>query len=214
MAAGSMAQVAIAWGAFVAWAIASFTVLEAVWPRRPGWPGVRRIALATALLAIDSAVAGVLVRPPAAAAPVARLAAAWLVTELLMYGVHRAMHRVPWLWRFHRLHHADAPLAWSTGWIIHPIDAALFAACAVGGGLVAGAGVPGAAWFLVGRRVWTLVLHANLAWPASALDRAIATPPFHHRHHREDLAPANFASTLPLLDQLFGTYAEAPPTHA
>ncbi|MEP6863497.1 MAG: hypothetical protein ABJE66_22930 [Deltaproteobacteria bacterium] len=34
---------------------------------------------------------------------------------------------------------------------------------------------------------------------------AFATPAFHARHHREELAPANFASTLPILDRLFGT---------
>ena len=55
------------------------------------------------------------------------------------------------------------------------------------------------------RRAWTIVLHADLAWPPSALDRVIATPPFHRRHHREDLPPGNFASTLPVLDRVFGT---------
>jgi len=35
----------------------------------------------------------------------------------------------------------------------------------------------------------------------------------HHRHHCEDLAPANFASTLPVLDRLFGTSAATPRTN-
>jgi len=89
----------------------------------------------------------------------------------------------------------------------HPVDAALFATCALLGGVLAGAGAPGAAWFVVGRRAWTVLLHANIAWPTSALDRIVATPAFHHRHHREDRAPANFASTLPVLDHLFGTWS-------
>jgi hypothetical protein len=44
----------------------------------------------------------------------------------------------------------------------------------------------------------------RVAWPARPLDRIIATPPFHHRHHREDLTPASVASTFPVLDHLSG----------
>jgi sterol desaturase/sphingolipid hydroxylase (fatty acid hydroxylase superfamily) len=132
---------------------------------------------------------------------------AGLVAELVVYWLHRAMHRVPWLWRFHRLHHDGAPLAWVSAWRVHPVDAALFAAAALIGGVVAGSGAPAALGFVVGRRAWTVLLHADVAWPASPCDRVVATPPFHERHHREDLPAANFASTLPVLDQLFGTYA-------
>ncbi len=42
-------------------------------------------------------------------------------------------------------------------------------------------------WFFVGRRAWTVALHANVAWPSAA----------------------NFASTLPILDRIFGTSAPA-----
>jgi sterol desaturase/sphingolipid hydroxylase (fatty acid hydroxylase superfamily) len=203
-----MASFAVAWCAFVVWALASFTALESVWARHAGRPGVRRIAIAAGLMAIDGAIARLVVRTSDAGAPMARLVLAWLVTELAMYGVHRAMHRVPWLWRFHRLHHGGGPLAWTTAWLIHPIDALLFASAAALGGLLGGAGIPGAVWFIVGRRAWTVVLHANIAWPASVLDRVIATPAFHHRHHREDREPANFASTLPVLDWLFGSDAD------
>jgi sterol desaturase/sphingolipid hydroxylase (fatty acid hydroxylase superfamily) len=204
-----MVHFALAWCAFLAWAGATFTALERVWARHPARPAPRRIAAAAILLAVDGAIARVLVASSPDPQPVTRLVLAWLLAELLLYWVHRAMHRVPVLWRFHRLHHDGEPLAWATAWYVHPVDATLFATCAMLGGMLAGSGAPGAAWFIVGRRAWTVLLHANLAWPASVLDRFIATPPFHHRHHREDLAPANFASTLPVLDRLFGTAAGA-----
>jgi sterol desaturase/sphingolipid hydroxylase (fatty acid hydroxylase superfamily) len=203
-----MAQFALAWCVFLAWAFVTFTALEHVWARRSGRPAPRRIAAAALLLAVDGAIARVVVHASPDPQPLVRLTLAWLLAEVLLYWVHRAMHRVPVLWRFHRLHHDGEPLAWTTAWYLHPVDAALFAACAMLGGVLAGSGAPGAAWFVVGRRAWTVLLHANLAWPASVLDRIVATPAFHHRHHREDLAPANFASTLPVLDRLFGTSAE------
>lgn len=193
-----MADVALAWLALVTWAMATFTALEHVWPRRRVPVGGHRIALAGALLAIDIAIARQLI--DAAGAPaLLHGAVGWLVAELAMYGVHRAMHRLPVLWRFHRLHHDEA-LAWTTAWRVHPVDAALFSGCIALGGAVAG--LPTAAWFVVGRRAWTVVLHANIGWPTSPLDHVIATPAFHERHHRDNV---NFASTLPAIDRLFGT---------
>ena len=158
-----MVQFAVAWCAFLAWAIATFTVLERFWPRHDRRPGWRRIAGASILLAVDAAIARAIVVTSADGAPVARLALAWLIAEVLLYWVHRAMHSIPLLWRFHRWHHDGEPLTWVTAWVVHPIDAALLAACALAGGVLAGAGAPGAAWFVVGRRVWTVLLHANVS---------------------------------------------------
>jgi sterol desaturase/sphingolipid hydroxylase (fatty acid hydroxylase superfamily) len=202
-----MVQLALGWAVFLVWALVTFTVLEHAWPRRPGHPAPRRIAIAACLLAVDAAIARAIVPSSPAAGPIARIVLAWLVTEVLLYWVHRAMHRVPMLWRFHRMHHGGEPLSWVAAWYLHPVDAALLASCAWLGGVVAGAGIAGVTWFVVGRRAWTVLLHANLAWPRTALDEIVATPPFHDRHHCEELAPANFASTLPVLDRLFGSHA-------
>ncbi|HWO18917.1 MAG TPA: sterol desaturase family protein [Kofleriaceae bacterium] len=207
-----MAAFALGWVAFVAWALATFTALEHLVPRRHAPVPARRIAIAAALLAAEGTIARALVWAEPDPSSLARAVLAWLLAELAHYAVHRAMHRVPWLWRFHRLHHDGEPLAWATAWYVHPVDSALFAAAITLGAVIAGEGAPAMIWLVVGRRAWTVVLHANIAWPSSALDRVIATPAFHHRHHREDLPPANFASTLPLLDQLFGTYAAASPS--
>lgn len=202
-----MAAFALGWLAFVAWAIATFSALERLVPRHRAPLPARRIAIAAGLLAAEAAIARALLWSSPEPSSLARAALAWLLAEVAHYAVHRAMHRVPWLWRFHRLHHDGEPLAWATAWYVHPVDAALFAGATTLGALVAGEAAPAMLWFLVGRRAWTVALHANLAWPASALDRVVATPAFHHRHHCEELPPGNFASTLPILDQLFGTFA-------
>jgi len=215
-----------AWLRFAAWSLITFSVLERIIPRHPlgratfersndraidrslgrrrRW---RRIGGAIALLGIDALIVRSIVRTSPAPQPVLGLIAAWLVSELAAYWLHRAMHRVPLLWRFHRLHHDGTPVSWSDAWRSHPVDAAAFACTTLLGGLVTGTGAPGAAWIVVGQRAWTVLLHASIAWRRGPLDHAIATPPFHHRHHREDLRPANFASMLPALDRLFGTAA-------
>ncbi len=160
----------------------------------------RALALACALLVTDGEIGRIAHMPAAGTA--ARMLLAVVLVELADYAVHRAMHAVPLLWRFHRLHH-DEPLAWHVAWRIHPVDAALFAAGTTAACWLAGAPLPGAAAFVIGRRLWTMVIHANVAWPASTLDHVIATPAFHRVHHE---ARGNFASTLPVLDRVFGTY--------
>lgn len=194
------------WAAFATWSIAVFTALEAAVPRRRARPAWRAIAAAVGLLAVDAAVTRWLALPRPAAS-VARVVVAWLCAELASYGVHRAMHAAPVLWRFHRLHHVREPLAWHVAWRSHPIDTAAFALAIAAASWLVGAPAPAAIGFVIGRRVWTVVLHANIAWPASWLDRVVSTPSFHHRHHREDLAAANFASSLPVIDHVFGTWA-------
>jgi sterol desaturase/sphingolipid hydroxylase (fatty acid hydroxylase superfamily) len=188
------------WLVFAVGATAMFVALEQLAPRRAAPIRWRAIALAGVLLVVDGTITQI--APMPAAGSIARVALALVLVEIADYAIHRAMHAVPLLWRFHRLHH-DGELAWHAGWRIHPIDAGLFAAGTSAACWLAGAPLPVAAAFVIGRRVWTLVLHGNLAWPASALDTVIATPAFHRIHHE---ACANFASTLPVIDRVFGTY--------
>lgn len=197
--------------AFVAWAIPCFLVLEAALPRTRTPVRWRALALACLLLAANSALVRVLrIAPPLATITTARIAGAWIATELGAYALHRAMHGVPLLWRIHRLHHADdavAPLAFHRSWWIHPLDVALFTVTAGATTALAGAPLVAAPWFLIVRRAWGILLHANVRWPASWLDHLIVTPAIHHRHHRDDLPPANFAGSFAILDRVFGTWA-------
>jgi sterol desaturase/sphingolipid hydroxylase (fatty acid hydroxylase superfamily) len=194
----------VGWLALVAWAIPVFVVTEALVPRRRQRIAWRAIAFAAVLVGVDALVMRSFAFAPTRGTAL-RSVAAFGVAELLAYVVHRAMHHVPVLWRFHRLHHTDEPLAWHVAWRIHPIDAALFALANVAACYAVGAPLPASIAFVVGRRVWTIVIHANVAWPQSALDALIATPAFHRRHHEEARAAANFASTFPIIDRVFGT---------
>jgi sterol desaturase/sphingolipid hydroxylase (fatty acid hydroxylase superfamily) len=202
MTTDAVVRFAVGWLALVAWTIVAFAVVERMRPRHVRHPRAGRVATAAGLLAIDAAIARAIVHGVQGG----RVVLVWLLGEVLHYAFHRAMHRVPQLWRFHRLHHQDVPLTWTTTWFVHPMDAGLTACCAVAAALLVGGGLPTALWYVVGRRVWSIVLHANIAWPATVFDSIVATPAFHARHHREDLPPANFASTLPVLDRVFGTY--------
>ncbi len=78
------------------------------WCRRGALAGPRRRAGGV----VDSRLAGAGSRLGSAArAGACRAAVAWvvsvLVLDLAVYAQHVAMHKVPWLWPLHRVHHAD-----------------------------------------------------------------------------------------------------------
>lgn len=58
--------------------------------------------------------------------------AAFLMLDLTRYLVHRLYHTVPWLWRFHRVHHADPDFDFSTAFRFHPVEATTMRAAYVG----------------------------------------------------------------------------------
>ena len=48
--------------------------------------------------------------------------AALAIADLFQYGVHRAFHAVPWLWRFHAIHHSSREMDWLAGSRLHLFD--------------------------------------------------------------------------------------------
>lgn len=137
----------------------------------------------------------------------ARLFLAFIGAELMAYLVHRALHEVPWLWRFHRVHHAPRELDWLKAWRQHPVDVALHALAVALPGVLLGAPLSGLAPLVLLRRLWTGLLHANVDLDFGPLEGVIATPKFHHLHHHPEprYFNANYAGLFPWLDTLFGT---------
>ncbi len=131
-------------------------------------------------------------------------AAALLIVEVTGYWAHRAMHRVPLLWRIHAVHHSSEHLDWLAAVRVHPLDQVLgrtlgFAALRLLGfsPLITG----GALVVVV---LWAIFLHANVRFRLRWLQRVVSTPFFHHWHHAGG-ADCNFAGLFPFVDRLFGT---------
>ncbi len=60
-----------------------------------------------------------------AAAPLASALALLLAVDLALFGAHWLMHRVPWLWEFHKVHHAAPVLTPLTAYRFHPVEETL-----------------------------------------------------------------------------------------
>lgn len=144
----------------------------------------------------------------------ARLLAALVAGEIGYYWGHRCLHEIPLLWRFHALHHSATRIDFLVNARAHPIDMVFGRLCGVIPLYVLGlAGPAGAAdsampvlITLVGT-IWSFFIHANVRWRFGPLEWVISTPAFHHWHHSlADPVNRNYASTLPWIDRLFGTF--------
>jgi sterol desaturase/sphingolipid hydroxylase (fatty acid hydroxylase superfamily) len=134
-----------------------------------------------------------------------------LALDLTEYLRHRISHRVPWLWRLHRVHHTDRQIDVTSSLRSHPLEQALrplFDATAI---LLVGI-VPLALAVHALLQIATLLFqHANVALPA-ALDRWLAwitpTPAYHLVHHsrRRLQTDSNYGACFTLWDRLFGSF--------
>jgi len=145
-----------------------------------------------------------------------RLVGALVVGDFGYYWGHRWMHRFPVLWRFHAIHHSAEHMDWLVNTRSHPVDILFGRMCSYVPLYALGLLQPTATradsvqlLFLLIGNLWSYFIHANIRWRFGALESVIATPAFHHWHHTND-GPAyvdkNFASMMPFLDRLFGTY--------
>lgn len=49
-----------------------------------------------------------------------------LVADFTQYWVHRTFHTVPWLWRFHAIHHSAEEMDWLAGSRLHLVDVIVY----------------------------------------------------------------------------------------
>ncbi len=143
-----------------------------------------------------------------------RVAIGFAGVDLVHYASHVAYHRVPWLWRIHRVHHADPDYDVTTGLRFHPLEAILTQGSIFA--LIALLGLP--AFAVLAAEIATVFQdifeHANIELPLS-LDRFLRwfmiTPNIHRVHHSVEMAQQdrNFGTILPWWDRLFGTYTAA-----
>jgi sterol desaturase/sphingolipid hydroxylase (fatty acid hydroxylase superfamily) len=129
------------------------------------------------------------------------------VGDLGVYASHRLAHAIPWLWRFHAVHHSAEEMDWLVGFSFHPIDLLLLRVASLGS-LVALHVAPAAIAIFVAVSGWQASLvHANVHAPYGPLRWLVVSPEFHHWHHsaEREACDKNFASLLAWWDVLFGT---------
>ena len=144
----------------------------------------------------------------------AEILLALVALDLALYVQHWATHRVPVLWRLHKVHHSDPAFDVTTAARFHPLEILLSMGYKMA--VVASLGLPvlGVFLFELVFNLATLFTHANFALPdrwERRVRRLLVTPGMHRIHHsaRPRETDSNYGTLLSGWDRLFGTYTEA-----
>lgn len=138
-----------------------------------------------------------------------------IVFDLAIYLQHVVFHHVPFLWRLHRMHHADTAIDVTTGLRFHPLE--ILISMAIKFALVLLLGPPAVAVliFEVLLNATAMFNHSNIRLPKRVdqfLRLIVVTPDMHRVHHSTNRqeTDSNYGFNLPWWDRLFGTYIDQP----
>jgi sterol desaturase/sphingolipid hydroxylase (fatty acid hydroxylase superfamily) len=144
----------------------------------------------------------------------ARAVLALVVGEIGFYWGHRLSHEIPFLWRFHAVHHSATHVTFLVNTRSHPVDIVvsrilglvLLYATGLANPLGPHPALIPALVLFVGS-FWSFFIHANLRVRLGPLEQVLTSPAYHHWHHTyEDHKDRNYASMLPVIDRVFGTF--------
>jgi sterol desaturase/sphingolipid hydroxylase (fatty acid hydroxylase superfamily) len=140
--------------------------------------------------------------------------ASLVVLDMFDYWWHRFNHQIPFLWRFHKVHHVDTHVDVTTSLRFHPGEL-----------LIANLAVK-SIWFIIWGPSLTAILifqsavtaasqfhHTNIDFTdalENAIRKIIVTPRYHASHHAvsKTTARANYCTIFIFWDKIFGSYRE------
>lgn len=131
--------------------------------------------------------------------------------DMMIYWQHRLFHKLPWLWRWHRVHHADLELDVSSGVRFHPIEAIISMGFKVVTIALLGASANTVLFFELGLNLLAMFNHSNIYIPSAIetrLRKLLITPDIHRIHHSVIMSEQqhNFGFSVPWWDQVFGSF--------
>ena len=144
---------------------------------------------------------------------------AFLMLDYVLYAWHVLTHRVPWLWRFHVVHHNDLDLGLTTALRFHAGEMLASAVFRAAGVLAIGATPVAVLVYEAVFQASVAFHHSNLRVPKrvdDVLSRFVVTPRMHGIHHSDvqDETDSNFSNFLTIWDRLHRTFRLDVPQHA
>jgi len=134
----------------------------------------------------------------------------FLIADFIQWNTHRLLHRVPWLWEFHKLHHSVKEMGFAAHLRYHWMESIVYKSIQYLPLAMIGFGIQD--FFVI--HILTVFIghinHANLNWTYGPLKYLLNNPQMHIWHHAKELPASrpygvNFGISLSLWDYLFGT---------
>ncbi len=139
-----------------------------------------------------------------------QLFALFLVRDFVQWNTHRLLHRVPFLWQFHKVHHSVEQMGFAAHLRYHWMENVVYRALEYIPLAMIGFGIDD--FFVV--HIFTLAVghfnHSNIRVPLGPLKYIFNNPQMHIWHHAKNLPSdrphgMNYGLTLSVWDYLFGT---------
>ena len=150
-----------------------------------------------------------------AVSPILAILLTIVLFDLVIYWQHRLFHKVPILWKLHKVHHADPDYDVTTGGRFHPIEIVLSMIIKIFMIFALGAPVLGVVIFEILLNGTSMFNHSNIRINSKLdgiLRKFLVTPDFHRVHHSHliDEQFKNYGFNLSIWDNIFRSYKAVP----
>lgn len=134
----------------------------------------------------------------------------FLVADFVQWNVHRMLHRVPWMWEFHKLHHSVKEMGFAAHLRFHWMETIFYKTAQYIPLAMIGVGIQ--EFFVV--HMFSVLIghlnHANVGWSYGPFKYILNNPRMHIWHHAKNLPEnrkygVNYGISLSLWDYIFGT---------
>ena len=128
------------------------------------------------------------------------------------YLVHFIQHKIPWMWKFHLVHHSDMNVDVTTGLRHHPGETVFRIIFTFIGVFVSGASIGMVMLYQSLSVLFAHITHANISIPKKIdiiLSYVLVTPNMHkiHHHYEMPLTDSNYGNIFSIWDRLFNTFS-------
>lgn len=140
----------------------------------------------------------------------AQLLTMFFIADFIQWNVHRMLHRVPWMWEFHKLHHSVKEMGFAAHLRFHWMETIIYKSAQYIPLAMIGFGIQ--QFFVI--HMFTVLIghlnHANVGWDYGPLRYIFNNPKMHIWHHAREMPKehrygVNFGISLSLWDYLFGS---------
>ena len=131
-----------------------------------------------------------------------------VAADLFQYAIHRAFHKISFLWPFHAVHHSIKTMDWIAGSRSHFVDILVTRSLILIPMTLLGFSQSVMAGYLLFVAFHATFSHTDFRPRTRWLEPYFVTCRYHHWHHAADpeATDVNFAIHFPFIDRLFGTY--------
>ena len=131
-----------------------------------------------------------------------------VIAEFGRYWVHRAAHKIHFLWKFHATHHSPNRLYWLNASRFHPLEKIFFLIPETVPFMLLGTNIETLSMYFVFNGIHGFFQHANIDVKLGPLNYIFSMSELHRFHHSkiEKESYSNFGNNLILWDIIFGTF--------